>query len=162
MLKSTIKRFRHFLFRMMFNVYAPYIGAGVRIPYISQDYTTFDVTMKLRFFNKNYFGTHFGGSLYSMCDPFFTIILTKNLGKDYIVWDKHASIQFKKPGRNTVHAHFHIPQEKILELRQRADENRKIEPVFTLDLKDDEGEIVAHVEKTVYIRRKDRDPKQPV
>lgn len=144
---------------MMFNLYPPYIGAGIRIPHISPDYTTFDVVMKLRFFNKNYFGTHFGGSLYSMCDPFFTIILTRNLGKDYIVWDKHASIQFKKPGRNTIHAHFHIPKEKILELRRLADESKKIEPVFTIDLKDDDDTLIAHVEKTVYIRRKDRDMK---
>jgi Domain of unknown function (DUF4442) len=156
MLKRSLKVFKHFAFRMMFNFYPPYIGAGISIPYISPDYTIFDVRMKLRFYNKNYFGTHFGGSLYSMCDPFFTIILIKTLGSDYIVWDKRASIQFKKPGRNTIHARFQISREKIHEVRHLADNNKKVEPVFSVDLRDDENNIIAHVEKTVYIRKKDR------
>ncbi len=155
MFKKLLKAFRHVTFRMTFNLYPPYIGAGIRIPYISRDYTTFDVTMKLRFYNKNYFGTHFGGSLYSMCDPFFTIILARNLGGDYIVWDKRASIQFKKPGRNTIHAHFHIPAERIREIRTLADQNKKTEPVFIIDLMDDDKNIIAQVEKTVYVRKKD-------
>jgi acyl-coenzyme A thioesterase PaaI-like protein len=156
MLKKTIKSFKLFLFRMMFNLYPPYLGAGIRINYISHDYTTFDVRMKLTFYNKNYFGTHFGGSLYSMCDPFFTIILIKNLGNNYIVWDKHATIRFKKPGRDTVKVRFHIPQEKIREIKHLADINGKTEPVFTVDLTDKDNNIIAQVEKTVYVRKKTR------
>ncbi len=156
MFKNSIKSLKLFLFRMMFNLYPPYIGSCIRITHISRDYTTFDIRMKLRFYNKNYFGTHFGGSLYSMCDPFFTIILIKNLGSDYIVWDKHASIRFKKPGRNAVNVRFHIPQERIHEIRHLADTNGKTEPVFTVDLTDDDNAIIAQVEKTVYVRKKTR------
>ncbi len=156
MLKNPMKSLRLFLFRMMFNLYLPYLGAGIHITRISSDYRTFDVRMKLRFYNKNYFGTHFGGSLYSMCDPFFTIILIKTLGSDYIVWDKHASIKFKKPGRSTIKVQFHIPQERIHEIKHLADTNGKTEPVFTVYLTDDDNTIIAQVEKTVYVRKKTR------
>ena len=161
MLEKPMKSLRLFLFRMMFNLYPPYIGAGIHITHISPDYKTFDVRMKLRVYNKNYFGTHFGGSLYSMCDPFFTIILIKNLGSEYIVWDKHASIRFKKPGRNTINARFHIPKERIHEIQHLADMNGKTEPVFMVDLIDDDNTVIAQVEKTVYVRRKDTVKQDP-
>ncbi len=155
MIKKTIKSLRRFLFRTLFNLYPPFLGAGIHISRISADYSAFDIRMNLRFYNKNYFGTQFGGSLYSMCDPFFTIILIKNLGSDYIVWDKHASIRFKKPGRSTVRVRFYIPQETILQIKQLADKHGKTEPVFTVDLTDDTNAVIAQVEKTVYVRKKD-------
>ncbi len=154
-MKKTITSLRLFLFKTIFNLYGPYLGAGVRVTRVADEYRTFDVVMKLRFYNKNYFGTHFGGSLYSMCDPFFSIILVKNLGSDYIVWDKHAAIRFKKPGRSAVHVHFHIPQDRIREIRHLADTHGKTEPVFTVDVTDDENTVVAQVEKTVYVKRKE-------
>lgn len=138
----------------MFNLYPPYLGAGISITYISKDYKIFDVKMPLRFYNKNYFGTHFGGSLYSMCDPFFAIILTKNLGREYIVWDKSAFIKFIKPGRSTVNAHFHISKEKIHEIKQLVDVNGKTEAIFSVDVEDEEENIIAQVEKVVYVRKK--------
>ena len=81
--------------------------------------------MKLRWWNRNYVGTQFGGSLYSMCDPFFMLILVEALGPRYVVWDKAATIRFRRPGRGTVHATFHIPQERIDEIRAAADARRK-------------------------------------
>lgn len=154
MLSKYLKLLKHFLFRIIFNLYPPYLGAGIRITDISKDYKTFTVKMPLRFYNKNYFGTHFGGSLYSMCDPFFVIILTKNLGKDYIVRDKSASIRFKKPGRSTVKAYFHIPDEKLQEIKHTVDMNGKTEYTFKVDITDDRGNVIAEVEKNVYIRKK--------
>ncbi len=154
MFENIFKTWRLFLFRLRINIYPPYAGAGIRVHHIAPDFTTFDISMKLSFYNKNYFGTQFGGSLYSMCDPFFVFILVQNLGRGYIVWDKQSLIQFMKPGRGTVHAHVHIPLEKIRELKQLADEKGKVEPVLPIDLKDDDSNVIAHVEKTLYIRRK--------
>lgn len=154
MLRKYFKLLEHFLFRILFNLYPPYLGAGIRVTNISKDYKTFTVKMPLRFYNKNYFGTHFGGSLYSMCDPFFVIILTKNLGKDYIVWDKSASIKFRKPGRSTVKVSFHIPEEKLQEIKRTVDQNGKAEFIFKVDVTDEQGNIIAEVEKNVYIRKK--------
>ncbi len=89
-----------------------------------------------------------------MCDPFFMLILLEHMGRDYIVWDKAASIQFLKPGRGTVTATFHILPEQIAELRAQADREGKIEPVFNVDVIDEQGEAVAKVEKRLYVRKK--------
>jgi hypothetical protein len=86
--------------------YPPFLGAGIRLKSISEDMRTIEVEMPLRFWNRNYVGTQFGGSLYTMCDPFFMLILINNLGPDYIVWDKAATIRFKKPGKGLVQAVF--------------------------------------------------------
>jgi hypothetical protein len=114
-----------------------------------------DVEMPLRFWNRNFVGTHFGGSLYAMCDPFFMIILIQNLGRDYIVWDKAATIRFKKPGKGLMKASFHIPRERIEEIRAQADRNGKIEPTFLVTVTDTDGNVIAEVEKLLYVRRKE-------
>jgi acyl-coenzyme A thioesterase PaaI-like protein len=137
----------------LLNLYPPYLGAGVRVR-PSADLRTFEVRMKIRFWNRNYVGTAFGGSLYAMCDPFFMLILIEALGHDYVVWDKAATIRFRRPGRGTVMATFHIPQERIDEIRAAADAGGKVEPVFTVDVVDEKGEVVADVEKLLYVRRK--------
>jgi hypothetical protein len=134
--------------------YPPFLGAGVRLKSISEDFRTIEVHMALRFWNKNYVGTHFGGSLYTMCDPFFMLILINNLGPDYIVWDKAATIRFKKPGKGLVKAVFHIPEETIEEIRVQAEAQGKIEPQFQTVVTDVEGNVVAEVDKLLYVRKK--------
>jgi acyl-coenzyme A thioesterase PaaI-like protein len=142
------------------NFYPPYLGAGVRVTHIGPDMRTIEVELKLRWWNRNYVGTHFGGSLYAMCDPWFMLMLIENLGRDYIVWDKAATIRFKSPGTGTVTARFHLTQEQIGEVREQANQEGKIEPVFTAEVVDEDGKIVAEVEKLVYVRKKDSRPSQ--
>jgi len=139
----------------LLNVYPPYLGAGVRIRRIAQDLRTFEVEMKLRWWNRNYVGTHFGGSLYSMCDPFFMLILIEALGREFIVWDKAAQIHFRRPGRGTLRATFHISEERIEAIRQEALSQGKVEPTFEVEVLDEAGEVVARVEKLLYVRRKE-------
>jgi len=89
-----------------------------------------------------------------MCDPFFMLILMQHLGRDYVVWDKAAAIQFVKPGRGTVSATFHISPEQIADLRAQVEQAGKIEPLFNVDVIDEQGEVVAKVEKRLYMRKK--------
>jgi acyl-coenzyme A thioesterase PaaI-like protein len=138
----------------LLSLYPPYLGAGIRVR-AAADLRTFEVRMKLSRFNRNYVGTQFGGSLYSMCDPFFMLILAEALGRGYIVWDKAATIRFRRPGRGTVRATFHIPAERIAEIRAAADAQGKIEPTFEVAVLDDAGEVVAEVEKLLYVRKKE-------
>jgi hypothetical protein len=126
----------------------------VRITHVADDFRTVKVEMPLRFYNKNYVGTHFGGSLYAMCDPFYMLMLINILGPDYIVWDKAASIRFKKPGRGLVKATFHLSEERIAEIRAAADAQGKVEPQFQIEIIDNEGNVVAEVDKLLYVRRK--------
>jgi acyl-coenzyme A thioesterase PaaI-like protein len=139
--------------------YPPLLGAGINVKRISADYREIDVEMKLRFWNANYVGTHYGGSLYSMADPFYMLMLIQNLGRDYIVWDKAASIRFRKPGRGTVVAQFRISTEQLDEIRRILETEEKTEPVFTVEIKDESGTVIAEVQKTLYVRRKSDPPR---
>ncbi len=141
-------------FRLI-NFYPPFIGAGIRMVGMDKASTTIKVEMKLRWWNKNVFGTQFGGALYMMCDPFFVAILMNNLGRDYIVWDKAASIQFLKPGRSKVTAVFHIPPDEIARVKAETDARGKYEPEYDVDVVDEAGVVVARVHKVLYVRRKD-------
>lgn len=149
---------RSFLFKKRLNTWLPLRGAGVHITDVSSDVTTVDAELKLHWWNKNHEGIQFGGGLCTMTDPFFGLILTANLGKDYLVLDKEANIKFKKPGKGTVTAHFNISAERIAEIKKEADENYKAEPHFTVEIKDRAGNVIAEVEKTVYVRRRDKKP----
>jgi acyl-coenzyme A thioesterase PaaI-like protein len=135
------------------NFYPPFLGAGIRVRRVGPDRRAFEVRMKLHFFNRNYVGTHFGGSLYAMCDPFFMLILIPALGPEYVVWDKAATIRFKRPGRGTVRATFDIPQVRVDEIRRAADDGERVEPVFTAEVVGEDGMVVAEVDKTLYVRR---------
>ena len=149
---------REILLRLL-SFYPPYVGAGVRVRRIAGDPPGYEARMKLRFWNGNYFGTHFGGSLYSMCDPFFVLILAPALGDGFAVWDKSASIRFRRPGRGTVTARFAIPRQQVEEIRAAAQRDGKVEPRFSAEVRARGGEVVAEVEKLLSVRW--RDPQAP-
>jgi Domain of unknown function (DUF4442) len=151
--KSSLAARSKKLYRRI-NFYPPYLGAGVRVTHVSEDCRNVEVEMPLRFYNRNYFGTHFGGSLYSMCDPFYVLMLANILGKDYSVWDKSATIRFRKPGKGLMKASFHLTEEKIAEIRAAADSQPKVEPQFQVLIKDTEGNVIAEVDKLLYIKKK--------
>jgi hypothetical protein len=140
--------------RRLLNLYPPYLGAGVRVKRVSEDFRTVEVEMPLRWWNKNYVGTHFGGSLYSMCDPFYMLMLIQLLGPEYVVWDKSATIRFKKPGKGVMRAKFELTAERVEEIRAQADRGEKVEPLFQVKVMDAEGNVVAEVDKLLYVRKK--------
>ena len=136
------------------NYYGPFLGAGVKLKELTKDYRYARVTMPLTFYNKNYMGTQFGGSLYAMVDPWYMLMLIKNLGKEYIVWDKGANIRFKKPGRGTVSAEFKLTQDIIDEIKAHVEQHTKMDYTFKVEIKDEEGNLICEVDKVVYIRKK--------
>jgi acyl-coenzyme A thioesterase PaaI-like protein len=138
----------------LLNLYPPFLGAGIRIKDVNRERTRFKVIMVNFWLNKNAYGSHFGGSLYSMCDPFFIFILHANLGNNYIYWDKSAKIEYIRPARGTVSAVFEIGHETINDIKKAVDDELKKTFTFNVDVKDKEDKIVAKVEKTIYIKRK--------
>jgi acyl-coenzyme A thioesterase PaaI-like protein len=152
--ESVVKKALKRHMRVFLNLWPPFLGAGIRIRRLAPDWKAIDVEMKLRRWNRNYVGTHYGGSLYSMADPFFMLMLIENLGKDYIVWDKSASIRFRKPGRGTVLAEFRVSDEQISEIKDALKSQEKIERVFRVEVKDESGIVIAEVEKLLHVRRK--------
>ena len=148
-LAASSRKLRRFI-----RLYPPYLGAGVRVTHVAEDFRRIEVEMPLRFYNRNYVGTHFGGSLYSMVDPFYMLMLINILGPEYIVWDKAANIRFKKPGKGVMKAIFELTEEKIAEIRAAAETQSKVEPLFQVLVKDAEGNVVAEVDKLLYIKKK--------
>ena len=137
------------------NLWPPFLGMGIRVRRIAPDMKAIDVEMKLRWWNANYVGTHFGGSLAAMTDPFYMLMLMANLGRDYIVWDKAAAIRYRKPGRSTVRAEFRLTDSQLNDIRDKLKTLEKYEPVFTVEVKDEHGTVIAEVEKLLYVRRKE-------
>jgi len=148
--KKFIKRH----IRTFMNLWPPFLAAGIHVKRLQPDWREIDVEMKLHAWNTNYVGTHYGGSLYSMTDPFFMLMLIENLGRDYIVWDKSASIRFRRPGKGRVHASFKLSEEQIQEIREALETEEKIDRMFTVEVKDESDTVIAEVQKLIHVRRK--------
>jgi len=142
------------LLRWIMTLYPPSLGAGVSVRHMSADFRQVKVRMGLGWYNRNYVGTQFGGSLYSMVDPFYMLMLMENLGRDYIVWDKAASIDFVSPGKGPVYAEFSIDEALLDEIRRHTEGGEKYLPHLKVQIHDGSGTLVARVDKTLYVRRK--------
>lgn len=148
--------------RRLFNLWGPFRGAGIRLTELSPDWRHARVELRKTLTNRNYVGTHFGGSLFAMTDPFYMVMLMRNLGGDYIVWDKTASIDFVSPGRGTVHCEFHIDDALMERIKREAASGAPTFPEFDIDVLNTEGQVVARVHRKLYVRLKpERRPLAP-
>lgn len=136
------------------NVWPPFLFTGVRIQHISPDFRLARIKLAKTPFTTNYFGTQFGGTMFSMVDPFWTFMLYRNLGPDYVVWDRRGEIDFISPGRAALYAQVLLTEEIITEVRERADAGEKVLHWFELELLDTSRAVVAKVRKQVYVRRR--------
>ncbi len=139
--------------RWGFNLAPVYRGTGARISHISADWRDVRIRLPLSLRTRNYVGTIFGGSMYASVDPFYMIMLIRNLGKGYTVWDKAATIRFRKPGKTTLYARFALDEAELDAIRSALDTARSIDRVYTVMLTDAQGVVCAEVEKVIYIRR---------
>ncbi|WP_431980362.1 DUF4442 domain-containing protein [Streptomyces qinglanensis] len=136
------------------NWYPPYRFAGIRVLEIADDWSSARVRLKLGRLNRNYFGTQFGGSLYSMSDPFWALLAVNRLGPDYVVWDKSAEVEFVSPGRGDVYADFKLTEDRLEEIRAATADGSKALPWFESTVTAADGTVVARVRKQLYVRRK--------
>ena len=143
--------------RRLLNVWPPFLFAGIRVAAISDDYRHATVDLRLRWYNRNYVGSHFGGSLFAMTDPFWMLLVMQALGRDYVVWDKAGSIDFVKPGRGTVTARFDLDDATLDAIRAATADGAKCLHWFDARVTDADGDTVATVRKQLYVRRKRRD-----
>jgi len=130
------------------------LGAGIKLKHIAKDWTHIRVVLPLRWYNRNIVGVQYGGSLYSMADPWFMLMLMQILGKDYIVWDQAATIHFKQPGRSTVSADFRITEQQIQEIKAHVQQHGKGNFTMQTQVLNPQNEVIATVEKVLYVRYK--------
>jgi acyl-coenzyme A thioesterase PaaI-like protein len=138
------------------SLWAPNLFSGIRIRRFSEDWTTATVELHVNVVTRNYVKTAFGGSMSAMTDPYFFMLVMHQLGRDYVVWDTRGEIEFVKPGRGVLTAHFEVPPEKAQELRERARGGAKVLEWFETEIIDAAGDVVARVRREVYVREKKR------
>ena len=139
--------------RFAMNLWPPFRGARIRIEALSADFRYARIAMPLRLANRNMWGVHFGGSLFAMTDGLYGIMLKRNLGHEYAVWDKSAHIDFVKPGRGRVYAEFHVDDSRLEAIRAEARDGDKVLPEFRVRVFDESGDVVADVLKVLYVRK---------
>ncbi len=139
------------LTRWGFNLWPCYWGTGARVTFIAADWREVRVCLPLSWRTSNYVGTIFGGSLYGAVDPFFMIMLMKNLGPGYVVWDKAAAIRFRKPGRSLLTATFRLDESELTEIRRLLQEQPKMDRTYAIQLVDGAGVVHAEVDKVIHI-----------
>ena len=140
--------------RIKFNFFPAYRGSGARVLYVADDYREIRVKIPLSWRTRNYVGTIYGGSMYAGIDPIYMLMLIKNLGKDYTVWDKAATIRFKRPGRDALFADFNLTGEELNEITAALETKKSVDRVYGIKLADKDGKVHAVVEKTLYIAKK--------
>lgn len=140
--------------RHALNLWPPFLFSGIHVTALSPDYRHARVELRMRPWNRNYVGTHFGGSLFAMTDPFWMLMVMQSLGRDYLVWDRAGEIEFLKPGRRTVRARFDLDEPTLDEIRTETADGDKHLRWFETSVTDDTGEIVARLRKQLYVRRK--------
>lgn len=154
LLRMIADRTPSFVMKFFFNLYPPFLGAGIKVEEISEDRRYLRVSLKLRFYNRNYVGTQFGGSIYSMTDPHYMYLLLNNLGPEYVVWDRGAQITFVKPGKSHLTAEFRIDDSLLELVKQKTATGEKY--IFDLPVRvcDKDGQTIAEISKTLYVRKK--------
>jgi hypothetical protein len=146
--------FKSRVLRWKFNLFPAYRGSGARVTYIADDFRELRVKIPLSLRTRNYVGTIFGGSLYAAVDPMYMIMLIQLLGPGYVVWDKAATIRFRRPGRSTLFATFMLDDTELEVIRTATASGQPVDRTYNVDLVDADGVVHASVEKVIYIKRK--------
>ena len=140
--------------RRVLNVWPPFLFSGIRVRELAGDWRHARVELREHWYNRNFVGTHFGGSLFAMTDPFWMLLVMRSIGRDYFVWDRAGAIDFLRPGRGVVHADFRLDDATLEDIRAQTADGAKHLRWFETPVIDANGETVAKVRKQLYVKRK--------
>lgn len=140
--------------RLGFNLHPAFRGTGGRVVHVARDLRHIRISLPLTWRTRNIVGSLYGGSLFAITDGAHPMMLMAALGEGYIVWDKAATIRYRKPGYTTLHADFVLAADELADIRAALAENPELERTFPVELKDDQGVVHTVVERTVYIAEK--------
>ena len=141
-------------FRRLINLWPPFLFAGIHVLELDPGFRFVRVRLRCGLLNRNYVGTHFGGSLFAMTDPFWMLLMLRRLGPGYMVWDLAASIEFLKASREPVYAEFLLTDQQVLEIHDASQNGAPVKPWFETDVSTASCEVIARVRKQLYVRLK--------
>jgi acyl-coenzyme A thioesterase PaaI-like protein len=148
---------RSWRYRWLINLWPCYLGTGARLTYLAADWREVRVKVPLSWRTKNAYGTHFGGSLYAAVDPLYVLMFRKVLGPEIQVWDKAATIRFRKPGRSALFGTLAVASDEVEAIQRALADAPKLDRTYTVELRDAAGEVHAVIEKVVHFRRREAD-----
>ncbi len=146
--------FKPAVMRHLLNFWPPFLFNGIKVAVLSDDYRYARVTLNDRPWRRNINSSQFGGAMFAMTDPIYPLLLMGALGKEYLVWDKKADIDFMTPGRGRLTAEFWLGDAVLAEIKQATLQGEKYFPQFLVHIKDERQQIICEVNRTVYIRKK--------
>ena len=146
--------------RRLINLWPPFLCTGIRATEIDREFRHAKVRLRRGLLNRNYVGTHFGGSLFAMTDPFWMLLMMQRLGPGYRVWDRSADIEFVSAVRETVYASFAISDACVSEIREACSQGAPVTRWFEADVVTSSGDLVARVRKQLHIRYRAPKPAQ--
>jgi acyl-coenzyme A thioesterase PaaI-like protein len=142
------------MMRMGFNLHPAFRGTGGRVEHVAPDLSHIRVRLPLTWRTRNVVGSIYGGSLFAVTDGLHPLMIMAALGKEVVVWDKAASIRYKKPGLTTLFADFALPPDEVLAIRNALRDSPELDRTYEVELKDENGVVHTVVERTVYIADK--------
>ena len=146
--------FKPSIMRRLINGWPPFFFSGIRLAELSDDYRYCKVELKSRFWTRNINSSQFGGSMFAMTDPIYPLMVMGALGKEYLVWDRQADINFIHPGIGKLTAEFWLTDATIQMIKQQTAQGEKYFPQFIVHIKDQNDRIVCDVNRTLYVRKK--------
>lgn len=156
-MRPSSESWRSWRYRWLINLWPCYLGTGARLTFLAADWREVRVKVPLTWRTRNAYGTHFGGSLYAAVDPLYVLMFRKVLGQEVQVWDKAATIRFRKPGRSTLTATLRVEAAEEEAIRSALREAPKVDRTYTVELRDASGQVHAVIEKVVHFRRREAD-----
>jgi hypothetical protein len=69
-----------------------------------------------------------------------------------VVWDKAATVRFRKPGRGALTARMTLPDGEEAAIREALAGTRSVDRTYRVELVDAAGLVHAEVDKVVHVR----------
>lgn len=143
------------VYRFALNIWPCIAGSGGKVVALSEDFTKLRVKLSLNWRSRNRVGTIFGGSIYSSTDPFYMLMLMEILGRDYVVWDKGATIRFKRPAKETLFIDFLITPQMLEEVRTKVAQDQEGNFIWTIFFRSKDGVVFAEIDKVLYVAKRE-------
>ena len=143
--------------RRMLNLWFPFIVNRIKIISIADDFYKMKVQLKHSFWNRNPNKSVWGGSITSVLDPFFPImmkqiILKRGLRTDF--FSKAVNVEFIKQVETHIFFQFKITESEVIEAEKILQNDGSYNNWHSVNGIDINGNICVKGKIQIYLRKK--------